>query len=144
MSMQNYSGDAEDLITEINVTPFVDVVLVLLILFMLAAPAVYQSAVQVQLPTLKTANKVKHVTLHFFVTAAGEIFLEKEKLLLGASSGNTVEAVVKRALTLDSKADAMISADRNVSHGNVMEAIEAIKKSGMTEVALGVEVKEKG
>ena len=137
MGMQDHSADSEDLITEINVTPFVDVVLVLLILFMLAAPAVYQSAVSVQLPTLKVANKVKHVTLQFFVTATGETFLDKEKV-----TSSTLRGLIKRALSLDPAADAMISADRDVSHGKVMETIEAIKSSGINEVALGVEVKE--
>ena len=139
MSFKDSSADSEDLITEINVTPFVDVVLVLLILFMLAAPAVYQSAVKIELPAVAAANKIKHVTLQFYLCANGDLMLDRERL-----QADQVQTIVKRALQLDPSADAMISADQRLSHGRVVEVLEAIQKGGIHAVALGVEVKSKG
>ncbi len=129
--MNVHDLESDGLITEINVTPFVDVVLVLLILFMLAAPAVYQSALKVKLPTVTSASKVKHVTLHFFVSSKGEIQVDRERI-----QAHAVEALVKRAISIDPNADAMISADKSVAHGNVIEIIDLIKTSGIHEVAL--------
>ena len=138
MALQSGSKDDDnDMITEINVTPFVDVVLVLLILFMLAAPAVYQSGLKVQLPQAATATKFKHVTLQFMISADGQVVLGREKLSTAAS----VTEIVKRALALDPMADAMVSADRAVAHGRVLETIDAIKQAGIKEIALGAETK---
>src|SRR4051794_22202598 len=120
MGMNHSSGDADDLITEINVTPFVDVVLVLLIIFMLAAPAVYQAAIPVQLPRVASAKQIKHVTLQIYVSDKGQITLDREKV-----SAASIKDIVKKALTLDSNADAMISADTQVSHGVVMGIVSS-------------------
>ncbi len=135
MSMQ-LGGSDDDLITEINVTPFVDVVLVLLILFMLAAPVVYQSGVRIQLPTAISASKIKHVTLNFHLAANGDLMLEQQKIPV-----TSIAEITKKALALDPRSDAMISADKQISHGQVLEVIDALKQGGINDVALGVEPK---
>lgn len=134
MNIGNAEGD--EMITEINVTPFVDVVLVLLILFMIAAPSVYQSAMQVKLPIVSQASQIKHVTLHVFLNAQGEVQVDREKIRPEA-----IEGLVKKAIHLDPAADAMISADHTVSHGKVIELIDALKRGGLREVALAAEEK---
>ena len=128
------SGSDDEMITDINVTPFVDVVLVLLILFMLAAPAVYQSAVRVQLPQAVTGAKVQHITLKYYLSEKGETFLEKDRV-----TAQGVQDTVKKALAADPRADAIIFADRRVAHGAVIEIIDSIKQGGIRDVALGVE-----
>ena len=125
-------SDSDDMITDINVTPFVDVVLVLLILFMLAAPVVYQTGIRVQLPAAVTAGKMRHITLKFTVSENGEVWLEGERLPAGS-----IEALVKKALSLDPAADAMLSADKRSSHGSVLEVIDAVRRAGIRDIALG-------
>lgn len=132
------SGD-QDMITEINVTPFVDVVLVLLILFMLAAPVVYQSGVRIKLPSIVTAGRIKHVTLRFAITPSGDVMVDREKL--SGTTASVIEDVVKKALSHDPHADAILSADAAVTHGKVLEVIDAIRKAGIREIALGADKK---
>jgi biopolymer transport protein TolR len=133
MSFQDPSSiHSDDLITDINVTPFVDVVLVLLILFMLAAPTFYQSAIKVELPTSTSASQFKHITLKLFVTKKGEAFLEKEKL-----TAATIASVIKQALAIDPSVDAIISADKDASHGAVLHVIDALRGAGIKSVAIG-------
>ena len=132
MAMQSNSDD--DMITGINVTPLVDVVLVLLIIFMITAPAIYQAAIKVELPKATSGEKTEHVTLRFTLLSNGELRLGKETI-----SKDRVAEAVKTALDKDSTANAIVSADQTLSHGSVMGLIDAIKAAGMTKIAIGVQ-----
>jgi biopolymer transport protein ExbD len=136
MNIGTTEGDEK--ITEINVTPFVDVVLVLLLLFMSPAPSVYQSAMQVKLPIVSQPSQIKHITLHVFLNVQGDVQIDREKIRPEA-----IESLVKKAIHLDPAADAMISADHKVSHGQVLELFDALKRGGLREVALAAEEKKR-
>ncbi len=131
-------GSADEEIVGINVTPLVDVVLVLLVIFMITAPAIYQSAIKVELPKAVSGEKTEHVTLKFTVTKDGNIVMGKEQMPLSQVAG-----VVKQALEKDATANAVIFADAGVSHGNVMGLLDVIKTNGITRFALGVDTPEK-
>ena len=75
----------DDPISGINVTPLVDVVLVLLIIFMITAPVLYQSAIQVQLPKASTGEKAEKSPLEFSITIDGIISWGKEEMDLKTS-----------------------------------------------------------
>lgn len=125
------------MITGINVTPLVDVVLVLLIIFMITAPAIYQSGIKVELPKAATGEKVERVTLKFSLLPSGEIRLGPDPVTLAR-----IPEIVEGALKKDPQATAVVGADRNLAHGTVIELIDALKGAGLTKIALGVQSKE--
>lgn len=132
------NGSDEEIITGINVTPLVDVVLVLLIIFMITAPALYQSGIKVELPKAASGAKVEHMTLKITLTASGEMRLGDAVIQLADLSTQAADALKK-----DPEANAIIAADRSLSHGQVIEVIDTLKTSGISRIALGTQSKRK-
>ena len=123
--------DHDDEITTINVTPLVDVTLVLLIIFMVTATYVVKQAIEVDLPRAASGGEIVGPTLAFALDREGKLFLD------GApASPDAARAAVRAA------ARAIISADRAVSHGRVVELIDLVKREGLTRFALDVEREE--
>jgi biopolymer transport protein ExbD len=130
------SNQDDELITDINVTPFVDVVLVLLILFMIAAPAVYQTGLKVDLPKIVNGQKTKHITMTVLASSAGDIYIDQEKV--------TVEALTKVALkakSYDPSADIILKADKTINYDKVISILDALRGVGIKNIALGAESK---
>lgn len=132
------NGSEDEIITGINVTPLVDVVLVLLIIFMITAPALYQSGIKVELPKAASGAKVERMTLKITLTATGEMRLGDSVVQM---SDLTVRA--GEALKKDPEANAIIAADRGLTHGQVIEVIDTLKTAGITRIALGTQSKRK-
>ena len=133
-----HDGDGFAETHEINVTPFIDVILVLLIIFMIAAPLATVD-VPVDLPAT-TAQKRERPDKPVFLTikadrtlAIGDDPLPRERLaatLQTATNGNRDERIFLRA-------------DRAVSYGDVMEIMNALRSAGFLKVALvGLEDRE--
>ena len=116
---------------EINVTPLVDVMLVLLIVFMVAAPLM-TSGVTVDLPKASAAPVAQDSEpLTVSVNAEGRIFLQETELTLtdlapklGAISQNKTDRLI------------LVRGDKGVSYGRIMETMAAITQAGFTKVAL--------
>ncbi len=130
------SNNDDDLITDINVTPFVDVVLVLLILFMVAAPAIYQTGIKVDLPKIANGQKTKHITMTILATASGDIFLDQEKVNL-----ETLSRVALKAKSYDSSADIILKADKTINYDKIIAILDTLKGVGIKNIALGTESK---
>jgi biopolymer transport protein TolR len=128
-----------DEITGINVTPLVDVTLVLLIIFMVTATYVVKEAIEVDLPRAASGGETVGPTLAFALDREGQLFLD------GApATPETARAAVRAAVARSGEARALISADRAVSHGRVVEVIDLVKREGLTRFALDVEHAEEG
>jgi biopolymer transport protein ExbD len=130
------SGDDE--IYDINLVPFIDVVLVLLICFMIVAPVAYQSGIRVSLPNAKSGTKLEKTTLRFVMDSGGGIALDGKSV----DSARLREAVAK-ALSVDPGAEAVVAADSALSHGDVMNLIDQLRQAGLKSVAMGVTPKSK-
>ena len=116
---------------EINVTPLVDVMLVLLIVFMVAAPLM-TSGVTVDLPKASAAPLAQDSEpLTVSVNAEGKIFLQETELTL-TDLAPRLEAIS------ENKTDRRIfvRGDKGVSYGRIMETMAAITQGGFTKVAL--------
>ena len=121
----------DDVISGINVTPLVDVVLVLLIIFMITAPVIYQSAIKVQLPQAKTGEQAEKSALEFTLTKDGLLTLNKEAL-----TWETLPARLSPFKNHTPDQTAVINADKATSHGAVIKLIDALRTVGITRFAL--------
>lgn len=131
---RRYEEPAEDVIQGINVTPLVDVVLVLLIVFMVTATYIVKETIEVELPRAASGGESVGTTLNLVLDKDGVLYLD------GApSSMELARQAVRAALAEDEGARAVISADRSVPHGEVVEVIDLVKTEGMIRFAINIE-----
>ena len=129
---QNYN-DLEP-ISGINITPFVDVVLVLLVIFMVTAPIVLKDSLNIKLPTAASIDQKTSQPLGVVITKAGQILVSGKP-----ASRESLAEMVKAALAKDPQASAVIAADTEAMHGDVVRAIDWLKQSGMNQFAIQIE-----
>ncbi len=133
-------GGEEEIISGINVTPLVDVVLVLLIIFMITAPAIYQSAIKVQLPTAKSGEDSPKSAFQFTLTKENELMWDKEKITWETLQKNLAEKSKAGSLGEET---ALISADQSTSHGSVIKLMDILRSAGLVRFALNVDSQKK-
>ena len=122
-------------VSEINVTPLVDVMLVLLVIFMITAPLML-NGIRLNLPKTKETNPInlttRQVVLSF--TRGGEYFLGKEKILEKELLGEI------KALFQDRKTDTVfLRADFGMRYGRVVKLMSFLKRGGISKIALVTE-----
>ncbi len=124
------------LMSEINITPFTDVVLVLLIIFMIATPFIYQSSMRVQLPQ---ASKTEETSRDIIITinAHGDIFLEEARVDL-----ETLKYKMMAMMRRKSNASVIINGDKNVRYNSVIQVMDVLTQSGVRNPGLGIELKK--
>jgi len=131
MAMDASSRREGTTIAQINVTPLVDVMLVLLVIFMVTAPII-QQGVQVNLPQAKT-NAIPGTEAPLIVTVAknGKIYLNDNALSLN-ELGQKLRAIKK--LQVDKQV--YLRADQDVRYGTVMKTIAEIKQAGIEKLGM--------
>jgi biopolymer transport protein ExbD len=134
-SKLNTGGD-DDIVAEINVTPLVDVMLVLLIIFMVTSSYIAKAAVEVNLPKAASGGEAVESTLNIIITKEGKLLLNGEDSDL-ARIATYIKAEVKQ----NPKLQAVIAADTGVEYGEVMKVIDTIKQNGVKSFALNIEKK---
>jgi biopolymer transport protein ExbD len=124
------------LMAEINITPFTDVVLVLLIIFMIATPFIYQSSMKVQLPQ---ASKSEETSRDIIITinAHGDVFLDDAKVDL-----DTLKYKLLAATRSKPDTSVIINGDKNVRYDSVIQVMDVLNQSGVKNPGLGIDVKK--
>lgn len=132
--MASSSYDSEGPIASINVTPLVDVMLVLLIIFMITAPMM-QQGVDVELPKASSgAMKGKDDPLVLSIDKNGDIYLTKDSKLSLDELGVKVAAVL--AARAEGEKKIFIKADTGLPYGEIMAVMGRLHEAGITEVGL--------
>ena len=132
------SGGDEDLITGINVTPLVDIVLVLLIIFMVTATDIVKAQIGVDLPRAASGKAEVKTTLTFKVLEDGGYLLDGAPVSI-----EQIAARVRSEKSRDSEVRAVVAADKGVAYGRVIELIDTIKLNGVEKFALNIQRKPK-
>ena len=125
--------------SEINVTPFVDVMLVLLIIFMITAPLML-NGIKLDLPQTREVNKfnlsANQVILSF--TKSGNYCLGKERVLYAE-----MKNIILQKFRENSTSTLYLRADYGISYGKVAKLMSYLKSSGITNIALVTEVEKR-
>ncbi len=125
--------DTEE-ITGINVTPMVDVMLVLLIIFMVTANFIVRETVEVDLPRAAHGGETVQGLVNVVLDREGKLYFD------GAEVNDAQLRVrIDEALTRDKDTRAIISADQSLEYGRVMRLIDVVKGQGIAKFALNIE-----
>ncbi|WP_326536501.1 protein TolR [Pseudorhodoferax sp.] len=130
-------GRGRRTMNEINMVPFIDVMLVLLIIFMVTAPMVTPSLID--LPSVGKAGRQPDKVIQVVIG-------KDERLEVKGGDGSQsvsqreLAAAVKRAQGEDTNAPVVISADRNVKYETVVKAMDALQRAGVARVGLSVQL----
>jgi biopolymer transport protein ExbD len=124
------------LMVEINITPFTDVVLVLLIIFMIATPFIYQSSMKVQLPQASKSEETSRDVI-ININAQGQVFLEDTKVDLESLKYKLTAMVRRKPDT-----SVIINGDKNVKYDSVVQVMDVLTRSGVKNPGLGIELKK--
>jgi biopolymer transport protein ExbD len=134
MAAQNGNGEDEGLLANINIIPFVDIVLVLLIIFMLTSIAIVRASMVVNLPKAATGGARVESTVNIVCNKDGTLMLNGARSTVGE-----IGSFVKRESKANPKLQAVIAADKGVEYGNVVDLIDLVKRNGVSAFALDVE-----
>lgn len=134
-SSNQKNNKKRQVISDINITPFVDVLLVLLIIFMVAAPMM-TSSVQLELPQGSAkSDSQKDPPITISVKADGRVFLQEEEIKLAFIAEKLIKLTDNN---LSNKI--MVRADKRLDYGRVMDVVKTISMAGFSQIALITEV----
>ena len=128
----------DGIIVGINVTPLVDIVLVLLIVFLVTAKLVVTPAVPLDLPRAKSAEELQTI-LSVVLPADGALLVDG-----GPIPEEELPARARAALGRDPELRAVIQADERVPHGRVIRVLDRLKEAGIARVAFGADASGNG
>lgn len=125
------TGDRSEVLSEINITPLVDVMLVLLVTFIITAPLL-NNAVHINLPKTATTappSDIKAVTVS--VDSDGKVFIDKREVAL-----DSLELELKSLLARDKDLALNFQADEGVQYRNVAKTLAIVQRSGVSKLSV--------
>ena len=123
-------------ITAINVTPLVDIILVVLIIFMATAPLIHNRAMKVDLPKAAQHERAATEALQVVYNAAREISLSGKRVT-EEQLGSELKGMVSR----DADLRVSLRADRNLPYGDVVQLLDVVRGAGVRKIGLEVKAK---
>ena len=130
MAFTTANGRTQSSISDINVTPLVDVVLVLLIIFMVTAP-VLQSGIEVNVPKTRTVKEVTEERLVISINKQQRVFLGNDPINI-----NDIKAKLRQKIRDPQHQSIYIRSDEDVPFGAFATVMDAIKGAGITNVSI--------
>lgn len=129
----SFGGD-DDVISDINITPFVDIILVVLIIFMVTATTIVKEAIPVTLPDAATGEATDTISLGLTLTADGGLLLDGEPV-----STDQLVTALREAKAASDDVVCLISADRMVAHGRVVWLLDIVRAQGIGKFAINID-----
>ena len=128
--------DAEEGLNDINVTPLVDIMLVLLIIFMVTTTYIVAPSIKIELPEASTGGPTESSMLGLMLAEDGTLLLNGEE----ATEAELREHIRSEETGPPADQQAIISADRNCLHCDVVHLIDLIKQEGVIQFAINIEL----
>jgi biopolymer transport protein ExbD len=126
--------DTDDSITGINVTPLVDITLVLLIIFMVTTKIVLNQTVPLDLPKAATGTSDVQVVFSIVLAADGRVVVDSKEV----ASDDAILPLAREAQAQHPELRAVIKADSAVQHGRVIHVLDLLKQAKVSKIAFGV------
>ncbi len=120
--------------TDINIAPFTDVILVLLIIFMISTPALMQPGITVNLPKTKITDATDNSNMEVLISRQGNVYIENKQTEL-----ENVESIVREWNLSNPNQSVVIKADEQIPYNLVIQFIDRAKKGGASKFALAVD-----
>jgi biopolymer transport protein ExbD/biopolymer transport protein TolR len=130
MAFTTANGRTQTSMAEINVTPFVDVVLVLLIIFMITAP-VLQSGIEVEVPKTKTVKEITEEKLTITIDKQQRVYMGNDAINI-----NEIPNRLREQLKDPARMQIYLRADEGVPFGAFATVMDAVKQAGITNVSI--------
>ncbi len=130
MAFTNSNGQTRSSLADINITPLVDVVLVLLVIFMITAP-VLQSGIEVNVPKTRTVKEITEQRMEITIDHAQQIFLGDQPINI-----HDLPLKLKQAGTDPEHQVIYLRADQTVPFGVFATVMDAVKQAGITNVSI--------
>jgi len=127
-------GGGDEPMTEINIVPLVDIVLVVLIIFMVTATYMNQQGIKVNLPEAATGEGVEPTSLGITVAADGALFLDGAPV-----TEDALRAAVRAAKAEKADVVCLIAGDKDARHGAVTHVIDLVKQEGIAKFAINID-----
>lgn len=127
------NGDDDGLITGINITPFVDVMLVLLVIFMVTARIIVSQGMPMDLPKAASGETIQTV-FSIELTVDGKTVVDSAPL----PNDDSISGLAKRAKEKNKDLRAVIRADSKVEHGRVIHVLDLLNRAGVSKIAFAV------
>ena len=127
------SGE-DEVLSEINVVPLVDIILVVLIIFMVTAPLIMKPSINVNLPKAASGDASQSTQLTITLAQDGKVYLNEKEVDLAGVLGGAQAEVIKNP-----EIQAIISADKDVPHGKVVSVMDMVKQAGVKKFAISIE-----
>ncbi|MBV8477668.1 MAG: biopolymer transporter ExbD [Acidobacteria bacterium] len=130
MAFTSANGRTQTSLSDINITPLVDVVLVLLIIFMVTAP-VLQSGIEVSVPKTRTVKEITEERLVITIDKSQRVFLGNDPVNI-----NQIGAVLRQKIRDPQHQSIFVRADENIPFGVFATVMDAVKQSGISNVSI--------
>jgi biopolymer transport protein ExbD/biopolymer transport protein TolR len=130
MAFTSANGRTQSSLSDINITPLVDVVLVLLIIFMVTAP-VLQSGIEVAVPKTKTVKEITEERLVISIDKSQRVFLGNDPVNI-----NQIGATLRQKVRDPQHQSIFVRADENIPFGVFATVMDAVKQSGIANVSI--------
>jgi len=130
VAFTNNKGRTQSSLSDINITPFVDVVLVLLVMFMVTAP-ILQSGIEVEVPKTKTVKEITEERLVITIDKDQRVFLGNDPINI-----NEIADRLHEKIRDPQGQSVFIRSDENVPFGAFATVMDAVKQTGITNVSI--------
>jgi len=134
MRRWTFSKEKSKLIAAINVTPLVDVALVLLIIFMVTTPLIMQESFKIKLPSAATSTPQVEQTTTVTIAPGNRIYLNNAEVSI-----DDLEGLLVKHMADSPDKTVIIKADRTILHGFVVKVLDAAKEAGALKLAIATE-----
>lgn len=128
--MRRYKIDEKEF-SEINITPFTDVILVVLIIFMITSPFLITGALKVKLPQSSSAETTVNNSIEVYLNAQNQIFLNNKQVDITQLPSDLQTDFIQK-----NNRDVIVKADKDAIYGNVVQLLDALKNAGATKLLM--------